>query len=146
MLWLPCASRDSSAIPQRRRVAVAECGTHAICDAEVGPCTQGERTLAALLLERLQPDQLLLADRGFYSLTLWRKASASGARLLWRVKSNLQLPVHELLADGSYTSEVFASTDRKRQHRLPVRVIEYALASVPGHPRRTDSSPRWIPN
>lgn len=128
----PGASRGSSAFPQLRMVAVAECGTHAICDAQVGPYSQGEQTLAAPLLQRLQPDQLLLADRGFYSCTLWRQASASGARLLWRVKSSLRLPVHELLADGSYTSEVFASTDRKRQHGLPVRVIEYTLNGVPG--------------
>jgi len=84
------------------------------------------------LLERLQPDQLLLADRSFYAFAPWHKAQASGAKLLWRVKSNLRLPVHKRLRDGSYTSEVFASGDRKRRQGQKVRVIEYTLAGVPG--------------
>jgi hypothetical protein len=35
---------------------------------------------------------LVLADRGYYSLSLWREAAATGADLLWRVKGNLPLP------------------------------------------------------
>ncbi|MGI8416084.1 MAG: hypothetical protein ACR2P2_07720 [Nakamurella sp.] len=39
---------------------------------------------------------LLLADRNFYSHSLWGKAIATGADLLWRVKTGLR-PVHLLI-------------------------------------------------
>jgi len=55
---------DKSAFPQARVVALAECGTHAIFDAAVGPYTTSEVALAEALLGRLQPGMLLLADRG----------------------------------------------------------------------------------
>ncbi|HEY4992234.1 MAG TPA: hypothetical protein VII33_09140 [Nakamurella sp.] len=48
-------------------VALAECGTHAFLAAEIGAYKVGERTLAARLYPRLRADQLLVADRGFYS-------------------------------------------------------------------------------
>jgi hypothetical protein len=44
---------------------------------------------AELLPPKLTADMLVMADRNFYSFKLWRKACASGAKLLWRVKSNL---------------------------------------------------------
>jgi hypothetical protein len=38
------------------------------------------------------------------------------------------------LADGSYLSELFASSDRDRRDGIPVRVVEYALDD-PGRPQ-----------
>jgi hypothetical protein len=40
---------------------------------------------------------LLLADRGFPSFTLWEKAAATGAGLLWRVSDSFRLPLVEAL-------------------------------------------------
>jgi hypothetical protein len=46
----------------------------------------------------------------------------------WRAKSNAALPVLERLPDGSFRSELVASTDKyRREDVLPVRVIEYAI-------------------
>ena len=70
--------------------ASAECGTHAIFDAVVGPYTTGENTLARDLVDRLEPGMLLLADRGFCGFPLWSLAPATGADLLWRAKSNMK--------------------------------------------------------
>lgn len=64
-------------------VALAECGTHAFVAAEVGAYSVGERTLAARLYPRLRADELLTADRGFYSWAGWDTAAATGAVLLW---------------------------------------------------------------
>jgi IS4 transposase len=48
--------------------------------------------------------------------------------LCWRVKDNLTLEPVEDLPDGSYLAEVFHSVkDRKRQHPVTVRVIEYTI-------------------
>ena len=55
---------------------------------------------------------LALADRNFYGFKLWQDACASGAKLAWRVKSNLRLAVQQMLPDGSYLSTVFDSGDR----------------------------------
>jgi Insertion element 4 transposase N-terminal/Transposase DDE domain len=124
----PSASRGQSAFPQMRLLGLVECGTHAVVGAEVGPCTTSEQALANQLLPtHLKPDMLVLADRGFYGFKLWQKACATGAKLLWRVKSNLKLPVEETLSDGSYLSTVYDSEDHQREHGCTVRVIEYQL-------------------
>ena len=119
---------ERSAFPQARVVAVAECGTHAIFDAVIGPYTTSESALSLELLGRLTPGMLCLADRGFYSFKAWEKASGSGADLLWRVKDSLRLaPVTEL-PDGSFLADVFDSVaDRRREHPVRVRVISYTI-------------------
>jgi hypothetical protein len=35
---------------------------------------------------------LLLADRGFFSYAMWRKAIGTGADLLWRVRTDAKGP------------------------------------------------------
>src|ERR687893_627922 len=73
--------------PQVRLVAVGECGTHAVVDAELAGVTTGEQTLAARLITRFAPGMLVLADRNFYSYQAWAQASATGTALLWRVRA-----------------------------------------------------------
>lgn len=122
------------AFPQVRVVALAECGTHAITAAVLGPLTMSEPVLARELFGRLGADDLLLADRGFTGLELWRAALAGGADLLWRIRSHQVLPVREELPDGSYLSDIVAAKDhRKRTDPETVRVIEYTLHH-PGRP------------
>jgi hypothetical protein len=75
----------------------------------------GEQSLAHPMLRRLEEDWLLIADRNFYNWDDWC-AAATGAALLWRVKSDLRLPVLELLPDGSYRS-VLVSPKVKRKAR-----------------------------
>ena len=119
---------ERSAFPQARVVALAECGTHAIFEAVIGPYSTSENALSGELLGRLAPGMLCLADRGFYSFTAWQTAAATGADLLWRAKGNLKLEPVEELPDGSFLAELFDSVaDRRRQHPLRVRVIEYTI-------------------
>ncbi|MCA1678510.1 MAG: IS4 family transposase [Actinobacteria bacterium] len=122
-----------AAFPQLRLVGLGECGTHALFSVAIGPLKDDERTLATRLLGALSSGMLCLADRGFYSFKLWNKARQSGAELLWRTKSSHRLAVKERLSDGSYRSELFASSDRKREAPVPVRVIEYEIED-PGRP------------
>lgn len=119
---------ERSAFPQARVVALGECGTHAMFDGVIGPYTTTENALARELLGRLTKEMLCLADRGFYSFEAWQRATETGADLLWRVKSTLGLgPVREL-PDGSWLAEVFHSTnDKRREHPITVRVIEYTI-------------------
>jgi hypothetical protein len=145
--------------PQMRVVALIACGTRALLGAAIGPFSDGEQKLAATLTGCLQPGMLLLADRGFWSHALWRACAATGAHLLWRVKSDIRLPVRQSLPDGSWLSVVNSTRPahlramrnanrRSRGSRLPqeqgplpgditVRVIEFliTLASEDGTTR-----------
>lgn len=127
------------AFPQLRLVGLGECGTHALVEVATGPFAVGEQSLAGGVLDALAPGMLCLADRGLYSFALWKRARATGAELLWRTKSNHLLPVLERLADGSYRSELFAASDRRRREGVAARVIEYALEGS----GRVSSGPRY---
>jgi hypothetical protein len=123
------------AFPQLRLVAVAECGTHAMFAAAMGPYATGESTLARGLLDRLGAGMLCLADRGFTAHPLFTAAAATGADLLWRAKGNAVLPDLERFPDGSYRSEIVATADKRtRRNVTAVRVIEYRVDD-PGHPQ-----------
>ncbi len=127
---------ERCAYPQVRMVALAECGTHAITAAALGPLSSSEPALARGLFGHLGEGDLLLADRGFTGLELWRAASAGGADLLWRIRAHQVLPVREDLPDGSYLSEIVTAKDhRKRTDPTMVRVIEYTLQG-PGFPEQ----------
>ena len=124
----PGASRGQSAFPQARVLGLVECGTHAVVAASIAPYSRSEVAMARQFLPaKLTGDMLVMAERNFYSFKLWQAACASGAKLLWRVKSNLGLPVEQELADGSYLSTVFDSEERARRHGQQVRVIDYTL-------------------
>jgi hypothetical protein len=127
------------AFPQARVVGVAECGTHAVIDIAVGACTTAEVVLAEGLCTRFTPGMLVLADRGFYSFALWGKASATGADLLWRMKSNHVLPVAARLSDGSFLSTIYPSQADRRADRagVTVRVIEYRITPADTTPADT---------
>jgi Insertion element 4 transposase N-terminal/Transposase DDE domain len=119
---------ERSAFPQARVVAVGECGTRAVIDAEVGAYTTGENTLAQALCDRLEPGMLALADRGFCGFPLWQRAQATGADLLWRAKNNMTPRLIETLEDGSWLAEFRLSGNAGRHtDPLTIRVIEYTI-------------------
>lgn len=121
------------AFPQLRIVGLCEAGTHAICDAALGPYSTGETTLARDVLRSLQPGMLCIADRNFYSGELWREAAATGADLLWRAKSDLHLERQRALDDGSWLAVTGGRDARRRGRSHLVRVVDYALDD-PGRP------------
>ncbi|MGC8465627.1 MAG: IS4 family transposase [Acidimicrobiales bacterium] len=125
----PSSRGDRSAFPQARIVALAECGTHAIIDAVVGPCTTSEVELTRELISRLHPGMLVLADRGLYGFDLWGKAADTGADLLFRVKSTLSPHHEQTLEDGSWIASIKPTSGTGRHQREPhrVRVIDYTV-------------------
>jgi hypothetical protein len=96
------SGENRSAYPKARVVALAECGTHAFVAAEVDAYRVGEKTLAHRLYPRLRADELLTADRNFYSFDAWGRAARTGAALVWRAPTQLGLPVVTVLPDGTY--------------------------------------------
>jgi hypothetical protein len=130
----PSSSRGNSAFPQLRFVSLVENGTHVLFGTRMGGYKTGEITLAKEVLPSLCKGMLCLADRNFYGFELWKKASSTGADLLWRIKANICLPCEERLPDGSYLSRVYASQkdQRHKENGIVVRVIEYRLEGVAG--------------
>lgn len=123
---------EQAAFPLARVVALAECGTHAMFAASVGVYAESEAKLTEPLLGRLTPGMLLTADRGFFSYALWRKASATGADLLWRVRTDKGGPkaVHVRdLPDGSWLAQLQQthSAAARRAELIGVRVIDYTI-------------------
>ena len=123
---------EQAAFPMARVVALAECATHAMFAARVGVYAESEATLTEPLLEELAPGMLLLADRGFFSYALWRKAAATGADLLWRVRTDRggPKPTHlQDLPDGSWLAHLIRSTGAAARSEGPmlVRVVDYEI-------------------
>lgn len=143
---------NRSAFPKVRVVAISECASHAMVDAQIGPIAGhgcGEQSLARRLYPRLEPGRLLIADRNFYAYGHWRQAAATGARPLWRVTSDLRLPVLDLLPDGFSSSVLVnpairgkardglveaarAGADLDPQEAMRVRVVEYTVPDRAG--------------
>jgi hypothetical protein len=128
----PGASRGSSAFPKIRFVALLENGTHVLWAARMSKYRTDEITLAQYVVPALSQGMLCLADRFFPSYKLWRRASQTGADLLWRTRQNARLDVDRRLPDGSYLSRIYASTSDRRNQRkgIVVRVIDYRLKDV----------------
>lgn len=118
------------AFPQVRLVGLGECGTHAVFAAAMDSYSTAEKTLAERLLPALRPGMLMLADRGFLSIDLWRQTVGTGAELLWRAGAHFSLPVLEVLSDGSYLSRLVPMTTAARRggtEAVTVRVVEYTI-------------------
>lgn len=130
---------ERCAFPQVRVVALAERGTHAITAAALGPRTVSEPVLAREVLGALGEGDLLLADRGFTGLELWRAASAGGADLLWRIRAHQVLPVREELPDGSHLSEIVAARDHRRRADPVLCSVMRGQVPQPGGPGGPDA-------
>lgn len=141
-----CGGKNPAPFPQARVTALVECGTHAAVAAEVDPWKTSERAQIARLLSVFTPDMLVLADAGVHSYELWKAAAATGAALVWRVRTDLELPVLRVLSDGSYLSEI-GDPKQKRHNReyerkrraggvavdyIRVRVVDYEIPNRNG--------------
>ncbi len=130
----PEGRQGRAGYPQARCVVLAECATHAVIGANLGAYSSGEWALCVPLLERLRPDMLCLADRGFNGFEHWEQASGTGAQLLWRCAATRKLPVEQTLDDGSYLSTIRpggVGVEEARTRAITVRVIDYVLPKMP---------------
>lgn len=118
-------SQQRVGVPHARLVSLIECGTRALLAVALGAYKKGEGSLARQLAKALEPGMIVLADRCFPAKRLWLLYTATGADLLWRVKSNLARRHLRELRDGSYL------VNFGKGQPVQVRVIEYRRQ---GHP------------
>lgn len=130
-----------AAWPLARFVALAEAGTHLIFRAELGRYKDSEIVLAEKVVDGLQKGMLCLADRLFPGLALWKRATATGAHLLWRAKVGLKFKPIRVLPDGSWLA-LWPSSTRGREDAqgVKVRVIEYRIKGGNGETIRLITS------
>jgi hypothetical protein len=133
---------ERAAFPMARVVALAECATHAVLAARVGAYREGEATLVQRLLSSFGPGMLVLGDRGMFSYELWAKAGATGADLLWRIRTDAAGPKPafvEALPDGSWLGRLQRArpkTPGQPQEPMLVRVIDYEIEDGRDNPEQ----------
>jgi hypothetical protein len=115
--------------PKARLVLLVEAGTHLITDALFSPYRMGERRKALKLLRSVEPDMLLMWDRGLHSFKMVKATQERGSHFLGRVPKNVKFEVVQTFEDGSFLSWI--APDRKSKNkgaeRIPIRVIEYTI-------------------
>ncbi|MFD3941139.1 IS4 family transposase [Streptomyces sp. NPDC058611] len=123
----PVKNGQSAGFPQVRVVTLTECGTHAQIDAAVGGFNGGERELA-IALAASASKMLVIMDRGFPGVELWKAYLGAGAHLLIRARSPVAHRPVEHLPDGSYLGRMSLAGQRaSHPGGVTVRVIEYQV-------------------
>jgi len=136
----PGNDADRGPFPQIRVVGLGECGTRAVLGAALSPLATGEQALLRQLLAKLSPGDLLAADRNFLSHDLLKDVLAAGVHVLWRAKSDVSLPVLQVLPDGTYLSR------NRRPGGLPPSAPQgRRSARHPRHPGAGDRVQRGKP-
>lgn len=125
----PKGGRAPGAFPQARVLALCEIGTHVLWKCLIKPIRRAEIVMAKVLLRLLDPDMLLLWDRGFLSYDNVSAVLARKAHLLARIKKNLIFTKLKVFPDGSYLAKLYRSAKhrRKDQDGITVRIIEYTI-------------------
>lgn len=137
----PSALETTSPFPHLQAVLLVELGTHAIVDAIPGRGAAGEIRLAKGLLRSIEPDMLVLMDRGFFSAAMLRDIRARQAHVLGRLASNRVLAAGQSLADGSTLVTLRPSQSPDLTQPLTVRVISYRL-----HPQACEQLKQVTPS
>ena len=114
------------AFPQVRVLTLTEIGTHAVLDARVGGLVDSEQDLAVPLASGTA-GMLVIMDRGFVGVSVWREFTAAGAHVLIRAKTNNARTPIERLPDGTYLAEISQWAGKRKVHTVTVRVIEYQV-------------------
>ncbi|WP_269664828.1 IS4 family transposase [Streptacidiphilus rugosus] len=123
----PTKNGQAAGFPQVRVVTLTECGTHAQIDAAVGGFNGGEPELA-LTAAGSAAGILVIMDRGFPGVALWKAYTGAGAHLLIRARSCVAARPVERLPDGTYLARMNLG-GQKGAHPggVLVRVIEYRV-------------------
>jgi hypothetical protein len=94
--------------PQARVVTLTETGTHSSVDASVGGFRTGEPELA-IAMAPSAAGMLVIMDRGFPGVALWKAYTQARAHLLIRARSSVAARPVEVLDDGTYPRAAIAS-------------------------------------
>jgi transposase IS4-like protein/DDE family transposase len=131
----PGSGRAPGAFPQARVLSLCETGTHVLWRSLIKPHRRSEVVMAHALLRHLEPNMLMLWDRGFLSYATVAQVRQRRAHLLARIKKNLVFVPLRRLHDGSYLAKLYASPRHRQRDEggMVVRIIDYTFDD-PGRP------------
>jgi hypothetical protein len=122
--------------PQARLLALSECATHAIVDADLWPYAANQHAAARCLLRSLTPTMLLLWDQGLHSYDLIAATRARKAHVLGRLPATAKPELLWVLSDGTSLVRIYPTTGKQRRQRaIILRRITYTVDDPqrPGH-------------
>ncbi|MFF0067287.1 IS4 family transposase [Streptomyces sp. NPDC005279] len=115
--------------PQARVVTLTETGTHATIDARIGSFKGGggEPALATEMAGSAA-GMLVIMDRAFPGVVLWKAYTQAGAHVLIRARTFVAAKPMEVLPDGTYLTRMnLAGQRRSHPGGVTVRVIDYQV-------------------
>lgn len=128
----PRGGRGIAGYPQVRIAALMALRSRILAGLAMGPCNEGEVTLAAPLWKKLPDQSLTIVDRGFLSYGLFHQIQSSGASRHWlsRAKKNLRWTVYRELGPNDFLVDLPVTGVARRSHpalsdTLRVRAIRY---------------------
>jgi hypothetical protein len=123
----PSSRGRPSGFPQARVVTLTETGTHSSVDARVGGYCAGEQELAVAMAGSAA-GMLVIMDRGFPGVALWKAYTQARAHLLIRARSSVARRPVQVLDDGTYLARMnLAGQKGAHPGGVLVRVIEYRV-------------------
>lgn len=123
----PSSRGRPSGFPQARVVTLTETGTHSSVDARVGGYCAGEQELAVAMAPSAA-GMLVIMDRGFPGVALWKAYTQARAHLLIRARSSVARRPVQVLEDGTYLARMnLAGQKGAHPGGVVVRVIEYRV-------------------
>src|SRR5947209_4892708 len=121
------AGGQPSGFPQARVVTLTETGTHSSVDARVGGYCAGEQELAVAMAGSAA-GMLVIMDRGFPGVVLWKAYTQARAHLLIRARSSVARRPVKVLDDGTYLARMnLAGQKGAHSGGVVVRVVEYRV-------------------
>jgi Insertion element 4 transposase N-terminal/Transposase DDE domain len=121
------AKGQQAGFPQARVVTLTETGTHSSIDASVGGFCTGEPELA-IAMAPSAAGMLVIMDRGFPGVALWKAYTQARAHLLIRARSTVAARPVQVLDDGTYLARMnLAGQKGAHPGGVLVRVIEYRV-------------------
>jgi hypothetical protein len=121
------AKGQPAGFPQARVVTLTETGTHSSIDASVGGFRGGEPELAIAMAGRAA-GMLVIMDRCFPGVALWKAYTQARAHLLIRARSSVARRPVKVLEDGTYLARMnLAGQKGAHPGGVLVRVIEYRV-------------------
>jgi hypothetical protein len=123
----PVSRGQPAGFPQARVVTLTETGTHSPVDARVGGYCAGEQELAVAMAPSAA-GMLVIMDRGFPGVALWKAYTQARAHLLIRARSSVARRPVRVLDDGTYLARMnLAGQKGAHPGGVVVRVIEYRV-------------------
>jgi len=122
-------NQKAAGYPQARIVALVETGTHAFFGLKIDTSHVGETTMAKGLLETLQPDMLVMADRLYLGWDLVNVVTRKKANLIWRAKAGCidRFKILARCSDGSYKASYIPPEAHAGDEAIDVRIVAYQL-------------------